>query len=102
MARAAAGRNSLLRFCMAGPFSLKMTECFASLLSSSRIVTYDGKIFSRRALAIGEKVIVRFCGSENSGSGGTMDRRTFVKRTSIGSAVLFLSGMDAAAIDDEV
>lgn len=31
-----------------------------------------------------------------------MDRRTFVKRTSIGSAVLFLRGMDAAAIDDEV
>ena len=31
-----------------------------------------------------------------------MDRRTFVKRTSIGSAVLFLSGMDAASIDDEV
>ena len=31
-----------------------------------------------------------------------MDRRTFVKRTSIGSAALFLSGMDAAAIDDEV
>jgi hypothetical protein len=47
-----------------GSFSLKMTECFASLLSSSRIVTYDEKIFSRRALAIGEKVIVRFCGSQ--------------------------------------
>ena len=31
-----------------------------------------------------------------------MDRRTFVKRTSMGSAVLFLSGMDALAYDDEV
>ena len=31
-----------------------------------------------------------------------MDRRTFVKRTSVGSAVLFLSGMDALAYDDEV
>jgi uncharacterized protein (DUF362 family) len=33
---------------------------------------------------------------------GPLDRRTFVKRTSIGSAVLFLSGMDAHAIDDQV
>ena len=31
-----------------------------------------------------------------------MDRRTFVKRTCVGSAVLFLSGMDALAYDDEV
>src|SRR5215469_13234207 len=38
-----------------------------SLLSSSRIVTYDEKILSRRALAIEEKVIVRFCGSNYRG-----------------------------------
>ena len=31
-----------------------------------------------------------------------MDRRTFVKRTCVGSAVLFLSGTDALAYDDEV
>jgi uncharacterized protein (DUF362 family) len=31
-----------------------------------------------------------------------MDRRTFVKRTSMGSVVLFLNGMDALAYDDEV
>ena len=31
-----------------------------------------------------------------------MDRRTFVQRTCVGSAVLYLSGMDALAYDDEV
>src|SRR6516164_4372519 len=31
-----------------------------------------------------------------------MDRRTFVKRTSMGSAVLFLSGLDALPYDDDV
>jgi hypothetical protein len=28
-----------------GPLHSEMTECFASLLSGSRIVTYDEKIF---------------------------------------------------------
>src|SRR5262249_32977838 len=85
-----------------GSFSIKMTECFASLLSSSRIVTYDEKIFWKKSAGNrgeGDSTLLWF---ENSGSGGTMDRRTFVTRTAIGSAVLFLSGMAAAAIDDEV
>jgi len=71
--------------------------------SVARVLSFPTEKIFRTVLAIQEKVIVRFfSGRKMRRPHQAMDRRTFVKRTCVSSAALFLGGMDALAYDDEV
>src|ERR1700758_1969267 len=76
-----------------------------SLLSSRAIVTHyrESQNLIERRLAFREKVIVRFqARRKRRGEKMGMDRRTFVMRTCIGSAGIFLGGVSALASDQVV